>query len=73
VIQRNGPPKTLRDYAELKCVLIVTCRRCRHKCTLYLAPLIEQHGEQCEVDELRPRLRCGQCGYDAADVQPMVR
>jgi hypothetical protein len=73
VIKRNGPPRTLGDYHALKCVLHVTCRRCRHKHTLFLVPLIEQHGEHCEVDELRPRLRCTQCGYDAADVEPMVR
>jgi hypothetical protein len=34
----------------------------RCKSTLYLAPLIEQNGQQCEVDDLQRRLRCSQCG-----------
>jgi hypothetical protein len=45
----------------------------RCKSTLYLAPLIEQNGQQCEVDDLQPRLRWSLCGYDGADVQPMRR
>jgi hypothetical protein len=63
----------LRYYADWKCALNVTCRRCRHGTTVYLPTLIEKFGPHYLVADLAPKFTCGECGASMADVQPMVR
>lgn len=63
---------TLQDYAAMKCALNVTCRRCRHKATLFMPDLIERFGARAVLADVRAKLLCRECGYDAADCEPMM-
>ena len=73
MVPRNGKLQTLRDYVEWKCVLHITCRRCKHGKVVYLPELIERYGPNADLYELAPRFTCSECGAAMADIDPMVR
>lgn len=67
-------PRSLRDVAEAKAALQVTCRRCRHRVVLLPITLAERLGPAFPVDELAKRLRCDECrGRGMASVVELVR
>lgn len=72
---RNGTAlfNTLQQLHDWKCALDVTCRRCKHRATLYLPSLIEQYGPTTELAEIVPKFVCGECGAQMANVEPMMQ
>lgn len=54
-------PRSLRQVAENKAALQITCRRCRHRHVLYPQRLIARYGPEADIYGLARKLRCTRC------------
>ncbi len=60
---RNAPfNATLSDLFARNIALVAVCRRCKHQKLLLPSALGSVHGPDLRVEEVRARLRCGECG-----------
>jgi hypothetical protein len=60
----HQPPegrRTLLDVARDHAALMITCRRCKHRTTLFPAQLAVDLGPDYPVDQIARRLRCTEC------------
>jgi len=57
----GAKPQTLLDLARAKLALVATCRRCKHRQTLFPYGLASKLGSDFPVDQLAARLRCTEC------------
>ena len=58
IVDEEPAPRTLAHLVHDGRAISVTCRRCHHSETLYMATLIERLGSGFLVKDLAPRLRC---------------
>ena len=49
--------------------LYAACVPCQRIVELNVEALIAAHGEEYRLDDLRKRLRCGQCGQRTGDIR----
>jgi hypothetical protein len=53
--------KSLASMVRRSCVLVVVCRNCQNRSTLYPAEFIPRFGAECPSPHLRKFLRCKVC------------